>query len=169
MVLAAGNLAQKQGNCETVPHRRSSALESLISTRVIGWLSVALLGLVIALPFFGRSLAGTNKAAPGAKRMMFHYWLAPAVALGSFVHAWIPMASGHMPRTSFSGLWIATLALGMILLQLGVGLALRYAGKDSARLLIRIHLTVMFFISALVLIHLWMNSPLFANASPKLK
>ena len=144
-------------------------MEFLTSTRVIGWLSVGLLGLVIALPFFGRSLAGRNKAAAGAKRMMFHYWLAPLVALGSFVHAWIPMASGHMPRTSFTGLWIATVALGMILVQLGLGLALRYAGADSARLLTRLHLTVMFGISALVFIHLWVNSPLFGNASPHFK
>ena len=90
--------------------------------------------------------------------MGLHYWLAPLVALGSFVHAWIPMASHHMPRTSYDGLWIATVGLGLILLQLGLGLSLRYAGQGATNVLRRIHFVLMMGITALVIVHLWMNS-----------
>ena len=123
------------------------------TTRVIGWLSLFLLAVVIALPYV--STAGT---AP--RRMTFHYWLAPLVPLGSFVHAWIPMASHHMPRTNYTGLWIATVALGLMLLQIGMGWALRNAGRSTAKLLRRTHFALMLGITALVLVHLWMNSQL---------
>lgn len=136
------------------------------TTRVIGWLSVLLLGVIIALPYLpavgfganGRSASGFFR--PPLRRMTFHYWLAPLLALGSFVHAWIPMASHHMPRTNYDGLWLATAALGLILVQLGSGVVLRFARRGSPNFLRRTHFTLMMGITALVLLHLWMNSPL---------
>jgi hypothetical protein len=136
------------------------------STRVIGWLSVFLLGILIALPYLPTIGAGAKaRSSLGffrlpLRRMTFHYWLAPLVALGSFVHAWIPMASRHMPRTNYSGLWLASLALGLILMQLGLGVVLRFTRRGTPSLLRRTHFALMLGIAALVLLHLWMNSPL---------
>jgi hypothetical protein len=139
---------------------------SLDSTRIIGWLSVFLLGIVIALPYLPPVGSGRNAPSFSSgffrfpfRRMAFHYWLAPLVAVGSFVHAWIPMASRHMPRTNYNGLWLATLALGLILAQLGLGLLLRSTRQSAPNLIRRTHFTLMLGIAALVLLHLWMNSP----------
>jgi hypothetical protein len=143
---------------------------SFDSTRVIGWLSVFLLGIVIALPYLPPIGSSRNSASlPGFfrlpfRRMALHYWLAPLLAVGSFVHAWIPMASRHMPRTNFNGLWVATIALGLILAQLGLGLLLRSSRQSAPNLLRRTHFTLMLGIAALVLLHLWMNSPLIHGA-----
>lgn len=135
-------------------------------TRVIGWLSVCFLGIVIALPYLHGDGSGANaRFALGfvrlpLRRTAFHYWLAPLVALGSFVHAWIPMASRHMPHTNYTGLWLASLALGLILVQLGLGVILRFTRQGATNFLRRTHFTLMLGIAALVLVHLWMNSPL---------
>ena len=134
------------------------------STRVIGWLSLVLLGIVIVLPYLpaigtaanSRSTSGFSRLPLG--RIDFHYWLAPLVALGSFVHAWIPMASHHMPHTNYKGLWFATVAVGLILVQLGLGVVLRFTRRSTPNLLRRAHFTLMLGITALVLLHLWINS-----------
>jgi hypothetical protein len=139
-------------------------------TRVIGWLSVFLLGIVIALPYLPSVGSGRNAPFLSGffrfpfRRMSFHYWLAPLLAVGSFVHAWIPMASRHMPRTNSNGLWLATLALGLILAQLGLGVLLRSTRQSAPNLLRRTHFTLMLGIAALVLLHLWLNSPLIHGA-----
>jgi len=89
--------------------------------------------------------------------MQLHYWLAPVVAIVSLVHAWIPMSSGHMPRTSMNGLWLATYALGALFLQLFVGLLTRYAGPRRAAAMRRVHFGLMLVIIALLVSHLWLN------------
>ena len=71
------------------------------------------------------------------------------------------MASGHMPHTSMRGLWLATYALGLIFLQLLLGLTLRYVGPRAAQALRRIHFVLMIGIAGLVLSHLWLNGPFF--------
>jgi hypothetical protein len=111
-----------------------------------GWLSVALLVVLIAIPYFRtRSL------------MQAHYWLAPVIAIISLVHAWIPMSSGHMPHTSMNGLWLATYALGALFLQLLVGLLTRYAGPPRAALMRRLHFALMLVVVVLIVSHLWLN------------
>jgi len=64
-----------------------------------------------------------------------------------------------MPQTSMRGLWLATCALGLIFVELLLGLALRYVGPPAARVMRRMHSVLMLGISALVLSHLWLNSP----------
>lgn len=137
----------------------------LNSTRVIGWLSVFLLGIIIALPYLSRARFDASKRSASGffllplRRMDFHYWLAPLVALGSFVHAWIPMASHQMPHTNYNGLWLATVALGLMLVQLGLGTVLRFTRQRPPNFLRLTHFTLMLGIAALVLLHLWLNSP----------
>lgn len=136
------------------------------STRMIGWLSLLLLGIVIALPYLSsvRTDEGVRPAFTFFRllphRMTLHYWLAPLVALGSFVHAWIPMASHHMPRTNYNGLWLGTVGLCLMLVQLGLGITLRFTRQRTPNFLRQIHFTLMLGITALVLLHLWINSPI---------
>jgi hypothetical protein len=134
----------------------------LLSSRSLGWLSLLLLGVVIALPYLTAATAGTGNVSASRwtrlpiRKMGFHYWLAPLVALGSLVHAWIPMASGRMPQTNLTGLWIATAALGLMFLQIGIGATMRSVGGD-AKSLRRTHFMMMLGIVAMVAVHLWMN------------
>jgi len=140
----------------------------------------ALLGVQIALPFLLRrvrkaAIASGVSQAPGAlargpeatgaslsgTHMRWHYLLGfilPAAALG---HGWIPMASGHMPHTSMTGLWLATFALGLLFLQLLIGLTVqRLQGSvtNGTRLgLRRVHFFTMLVIAALALSHMLLN------------
>lgn len=105
------------------------------ATAFWGWVSLTLLGFVVAIPYLRRKVVpstGLPNAAPRPylAALPLHYCLAPAVLIISFFHAWIPMASGHMPHTSMRGLWLATYALGLIFVQLLLGLA---ASRRPAR------------------------------------
>lgn len=132
-------------------------------TAAWGWASLVLLAVVVAIPYLRRSSSlgshGSPEAAPRPylSALASHYWLAPAVLVISFVHAWIPMASGRMPQTSMRGLWLATYALGVIFLQLVIGLALRYVGPRVAHAMRRVHFLLMLGIVALVLSHVSLN------------
>jgi hypothetical protein len=138
----------------------------LTPTALWGWVSLSLLGLVVAIPYLRRKTVPSTGIPDAAPRpylaaLSLHYWLAPAVLLVSFLHACIPMASGHMPHASMRGLWLATYALVLIFVQLLLGLALRYVGPRVAQALRRIHFVLMIGIAALVLSHLWLNGPFF--------
>jgi hypothetical protein len=134
-------------------------------TAAWGWASLVLLAVVVAIPYLRRSTPLSSPGLPATATRPYlsaltpHYWLAPAVLVISFVHAWIPMASGRMPHTSMRGLWLATYALGVIFLQLLIGLAMRYLGPQVARTMRRVHFLLMLGIVALVLAHLWLNGP----------
>lgn len=128
-----------------------------------GWIGVALLIAVIAIPYKRiREIKSASAKRPGLRlslrSMWMHYWLAPAAALISLLHAWIPMSSGRMPNTSLNGLWLATYALGLLFLQLLVGLITRYAGPNSVVYLRRIHFAIMAAIMLLLASHLILNS-----------
>jgi hypothetical protein len=59
-----------------------------------------------------------------------------------------------------TGLWLATVALGLLFLQILIGLTLRSSGES--RVVFRaFHFWTMLGISALVLSHLWLNRALF--------
>lgn len=134
-------------------------------TALWGWVSMVLLAVVIVIPYLRRGDGITSSgssavaARPYLSTLTPHYWLAPGVLLLSFLHAWIPMASGHMPHTSMKGLWLATYALGLIFIQLLLGLTLRYVGPRGAKALRRVHFVLMLGIAALVLSHLYLNGP----------
>ena len=93
--------------------------------------------------------------------MRWHYLLGSLLPATALTHGWIPMASGHMPRTSMRGLWLATFALGLLFLQLLLGLAVRHLpgnGHSVSRLALRrIHFATMLAIAALALSHMLLN------------
>ena len=131
-------------------------------TALWGWLSLALLAVVVAIPYLRRTTVVAQAAdmpRPYLSALSAHYWLALTVFIVSFVHAWIPMAAGHIPQTSMRGLWLATYALGLLLLQLAFGLALRFGHARTVRALRYIHFLLMLGIAALVLAHVWLNGP----------
>jgi hypothetical protein len=136
-------------------------------SNLLGWAAAAVLGAQIALPFVmrrmkneagsGVGVAAANKSPSTWPLSWLHYLLGFVLPAAAFVHAWIPMASGKMPQTSMTGLWLATYALGLMVLQVVLGLVLQRV-RGVARVVIRrVHFVGMLIISLLVLAHIAMN------------
>lgn len=143
-------------------------MNSFFYTSTTGRIATILTAVEILLPYLlrrtrlSKSLGiAQGYAAPYLKRMWPHYWAGYLLLALSFVHAWIPMSAGRMPVTSPSGLWLATIALALLFLQIFLGLLLQRAG-EARRFLRAAHFWIMLVVCALVFAHLWMNSSLFA-------
>jgi hypothetical protein len=131
----------------------ASHLVLISPTSLWGWISVALVATVIAIPFLSVR-AGQSPVLP----LWPHYWLGLLATAISLWHAWIPMKAGHIPRSAFNGLWLATIALGLLLLQLLLGVLLRYGRPRYFAYLRQTHFALMLGIVALIAAHLWFNS-----------
>ena len=90
-----------------------------------------------------------------------HYWLALLLASVSLWHAWPALRAGHIQPSLTNGLWLATIALVLLLIQLAVGATLRYRGPRSSSLIRRAHFVLMAAIVLLVVAHIWLNSRFF--------
>jgi hypothetical protein len=76
----------------------------------------------------------------------------------SLWHAWPALRAGHILPSLTNGLWLATIALVLLLIQLAIGAALRYLGPGASGLVRRAHFVLMTAIAVLVLAHIWLNS-----------
>ena len=129
-----------------------------------GWLSTALLAAVIAIPYLNRVFVQSrhkqgSSPAPGPLVPLWpHYWLALVLAALSLWHAWPALRAGHIPPSLTNGLWLATIALVLLLIQLAVGAFLRYGSPGPSGLVRRIHFALMAAIVLLVVAHIWLNS-----------
>ena len=139
-------------------------MNSFFYTASSGWLACLLIAVGIALPYLLRRTPLTkklglaqNSSLPYLRRMWPHYWVGYLCLALSFYHAWIPMASGRIPRSSLTGLWLATFALFLLFVQLLLGLALKQPSSSRA-LLRKVHFWSMVGVSALVLAHIVLNS-----------
>ena len=111
---------------------------SFFFTSASGWIASILLSLEILLPYLLRPtrLSGPldlprSYAKPYLRRLWPHYWAGYLLLALSVTHAWIPMqASGYLKRANIFGLWFATAALSLLLLQVTLGL--RSAGFAAA-------------------------------------
>ena len=139
-------------------------LTPAILTSVTGWVTTGILCAQIAFPFWLRTtLPRLAKAGGSAARGGFWQSMKPHYAAGfalpalSFYHAWIPMASGHMPRTSMTGLWLATFAMGLLFVQVLLGAGMWAAKGATAGVLRRTHLGIMLVAAVLIGFHLLLN------------
>jgi hypothetical protein len=130
-----------------------------------GWIAAALVGTVSLLPYLLRRTALSRRLglADGYRgsylaRMWPHYWLGYGVIAVSTVHAYLPMSAGHIRGTSATGLWLATIALGLLCLQALLGLTLREPGPAATRRTARRwHFWGMLGSVVLVVIHFVLN------------
>jgi len=90
-----------------------------------------------------------------------HYWLGYLAFFISFAHAWFAMRGGNMRGMNSSGVWIATLALLIVIWQIVVGLMLRDPAQSKRRALRRLHFWTMALVAGLILIHIALNRPQF--------
>jgi cytochrome b561 len=133
-------------------------MNKLFFTGLTGWVLIALLTATAMLPFMIR-LQSALKNGGGKFRssLRLHYWLGYAIALISFVHAWIPMSAGWGGRFNGAGLYSATGGWFLIYAQVLLGRTLRNSGESRA-LLRRCHFWAMVIIAVLVILHVTLNS-----------
>jgi hypothetical protein len=129
-----------------------------------GWLGVIFLGAVALLPYLlRRSLISVKLGIslpsdqPYLRRMWPHYWLAYAATALSFAHAWGAMSRGRMIRTSSAGLYLATLALVLLFLQVFQGLTLQQKVLPERSSIRSWHFWTMAGVMALMAAHVWLN------------
>jgi hypothetical protein len=106
-----------------------------------GWAGVLLFGSGLAMPYLLRRVPGAKM--PYLRRMWPHYSLGYLTFFFSFAHPWFAMRRGNMRGMNLSGLWIATVALIIILWQIGVGLLLRDPTQSKRRALRCLHFWTM--------------------------
>jgi hypothetical protein len=130
-----------------------------------GWLGAILTGGVALLPYVLRRSPLTKRLEMGfpskalyLRRMWPHYWLAYAATALSFEHAWIMMGRrGIGLRTSSAGLYLATLAMVLLFVQIALGLVLQQRNLPERRSTKNWHFWTMACIVALVGAHVWLN------------
>jgi hypothetical protein len=132
---------------------------------VTGWAAVLGTGVEAALPYMFRNVV-RNAAPPSAgslpqrvpnlrARMWPHYWLGYVLLALVLAHTSFVMGP-VMGHTDATGIWAATLALCLLMLQVGIGLILK-SGLGNQRQVRRWHFWSMIGFIGLVLIHLLRN------------
>jgi hypothetical protein len=126
-------------------------------TSATGWVLMVLLIATIVYPFLLRSgLLGPVQ--PFLKRMRLHYWLGYSIAGIVLVHVWIPMSAGLAGRVNTAGLYLATIALILIIVQVSLGRRLSWPKLAMRRVVRRWHFWIMIGIVVFVLGHIALNS-----------
>jgi hypothetical protein len=128
-----------------------------LQSALSGWAGVLLFGSGLAMAYLLRRSAGAT--APYLRRMWPHYRLGYLTFFVSFAHAWFAMRSGNIRGINLTGVWIATVALIVILWQIGVGLLLRVPAQLKRRALRRLHFWSMALVAGLIVLHIALNRP----------
>ncbi len=129
---------------------------------VAGRVATVLCVVVIVLPYLlrrnrlsrGLGLAQEH-ATPYLRRLWPHFWIGYAILALSVVHAGTVM--GGMRRANVAGIWAATAAFFLLLLEMVLGLTLKDDRLAERRPLRRIHFWTMTVFLAALGLHLWWN------------
>ena len=140
-------------------------MRAVFITSITGWIACVLIGLEILLPYIFRKnrlsvwlgTAANSTSAPYLKRLWPHYWLGYLLLILSVIHTVVPMQAGDLRQWNITGLWIATVALLVMLLQGALGLWLQDSKLVGRALLRSWHYWLMFGIVLLVGVHVWLN------------
>jgi len=132
-------------------------MNNYLQTAFSGWTGVLLFGSGLAMPYLLRRSPGAK--APYLRRVWPHYWLGYLTFFASFAHAWFAMRSWNMCGMNLSGVWIATVALLVILWQIGVGLLLRAPAQSNRRALRGLLFWTMALVAGLIALHVALNRP----------
>jgi hypothetical protein len=140
-------------------------MRAVVITSITGWIACVLIGLEILLPYIFRKnrlsvwlrTAANATSSPYLKRLWPHYWLGYLLLLLGLVHTVVPMQADHIRQWNMTGLWIATAALLLMLLQGALGLWLQDSKLSTRSLLRGWHYWLMFGIVLLAGVHVWLN------------
>lgn len=129
-------------------------------TSVTGWLMIALLPAIIAYPFLLR--AGVlGPIQPFLQRMRLHYWMAYSLGMTLLVHLWFSMSGGVALAVNAVGLYLATVAMILVGVQVWLGRNLSWPKLAQRRRFRRWHFWLMLSLVAFLLGHVVLDSALF--------
>jgi len=137
-------------------------MNDYLQTALSGWAGVVFFGSGLAMPYLLRRVPGAKtrpSTTPYLQRLWPHYWLGYLAFIASFVHSWLAMRHGDMRGINTSGVWIAMVALLIVLWQIAVGLMLRDPTQSNRRALRRTHFWTMALVAALIVVHIALNRP----------
>jgi hypothetical protein len=142
----------------------------LLLSAASGWLAVVSLAVTVRLPYRLRLrlpfAAAADRPLSFRPRLRLHYRLGYAIAGLAVVHGWLPMTRSIVGRAHAAGLQLATLALLLVLVEVGLGLVLRRRLQRARPTLRRIHFWVMTALLVLVATHIVLDSALLGTFHP---
>jgi hypothetical protein len=101
----------------------------VLFTAVSGWVLGVLIATTIGLPYLLRGapppVAHGSERPSVLERMRPHFWLGCAIAPLTFVHLWPAMSGGWVRQVDALGLYLASLAFLLTIVQVFLGLQLR--------------------------------------------
>ena len=130
-----------------------------------GWVAVILIGLTIWLAYILRSANAERilrqlrvRNGTFVEGMLAHIWLGYLILALALAHAVAAMSLPEMARGNQAGLWFATLAFALLLIQVAFGRQLAQPTRAELGALRRSHFLTMCGIVATVLGHVAFNS-----------
>jgi hypothetical protein len=130
---------------------------------IAGFFAALLLLVEAVLPYIVRriALAAAARGNLGHSRglrqqLTLHYWLGYAVLALVFAHTSFLMGPA-MSRSNTVGLWAATLAFLLLIVQVLLGITLRDGFSRNARTIKTAHFTCMITLCGLIAVHLLLN------------
>jgi len=138
-----------------------------IVAAIAGWAAALFIVIEILLAYLlrrtapSRALGVARKTNSGyLQRLSPHYWLGYAVLALAFGHA-MPVMGPSMARRpgriGSLGLWAASVALLLLMLQAGFGLMLQNVSLPARRSIKRLHFVTMIALCGLIAIHVALN------------
>jgi len=128
-------------------------MNGYLETAALGWLALLLFGANLWLPYL------LGRAPARLKCMRPHYWIGYSLPGLALLHAWIPMSRGNMNGMNMTGLWLATIALLLLGMQVVLGLLLRNSVAGVRSTLQTGHFWTMAAAALLIVTHIALNRP----------
>jgi hypothetical protein len=134
-------------------------------TSALGWMAAILIAAQIVLPYLLRPSGlsrvlglARQRGSAYLRRLLPHYWIGYLLLVLSAAHAWIPMQTGYAVRTGALGLWFATLAFFLLILQAILGRKLQQQPLPSRQRIRGWHYWLMLALTLSVAAHVFLNS-----------
>lgn len=134
------------------------AMGSTTFTQVTGWLLAAVVVTTIAAAYLLRRATRPPKFLV---RMRPHFWLGGSVPVIAMIHLWPSMSTGMAAEVNKIGLYLATVAFFLTILQVFLGSQLRSTQLTDHASLRRQHRLTMVGIVFFAAAHMIANSGLF--------
>ena len=127
-------------------------------TSTSGWAATFMIIATVALAYVLRGARGTAGGHYVA-RMQAHVWIGLAILAATLLHVAASMRPELMRGADGLGLTLATVALGVLVAQVALGLKLNRFGSGGT-VTRKVHALAMLSLVALIALHVAMNSPL---------
>jgi hypothetical protein len=134
-------------------------------TSALGWLATLLLAAQIVLPYLLRPSrlsrwlgVARQRGSTYLRRLLPHFWIGYLLLVLAAAHAWIPMQTGYMVRADSTGLWFASVAFLLLVLQTLLGRKLREQPLPSRSRIRGWHFWFMLALAFSVVAHVFLNA-----------